>query len=109
MQGLDWAGAIQDIIAAVKFLKSKGCKKVGVAGFCMGGALTIASMTQSEEIDVGVPFYGVPDLSKFNLGAVKKPMLAHFGALDTICGFSDVAAAKNLESKAKEAGVDFTL
>ena len=34
---------MQDIQAAVDFLRSKGCKKVGVIGFCMGGALSLAS------------------------------------------------------------------
>ncbi len=28
MHGLDWPGALQDIVAAAKFLKSKGCAKV---------------------------------------------------------------------------------
>ena len=30
----------------------------------MGGALTIASIAQSEEFSAAAPFYGVPDLSK---------------------------------------------
>jgi carboxymethylenebutenolidase len=34
---LDWQGAIMDIQGAVNFLRSKGCLKVGVTGFCMGG------------------------------------------------------------------------
>ena len=29
---LNWQGAIQDIQAAVKYLNSKGCTKVGVVG-----------------------------------------------------------------------------
>ena len=37
MNGLDWPGAIADILGAAKYLKSvHGCTKVGVTGFCMG-------------------------------------------------------------------------
>ncbi len=42
--GLDWAGAIQDIRGAILYLKSKGCKKVGLTGFCMGGAVVNLSI-----------------------------------------------------------------
>jgi carboxymethylenebutenolidase len=36
-------------------------------------------------------------------------MYAHFGELDDAKGFSDVAAAKNLETKAKEAKINFEM
>src|SRR3954467_14811749 len=41
MQGLDFASAAgQDVRGAVQYLKATGSGKVGVTGFCMGGALT---------------------------------------------------------------------
>lgn len=109
MSGLDFQGAISDIAAAGLYLKSLGCKKVGVTGFCMGGALTIATVASSDVFSAGVPFYGIPDLNYFQLNNIKAPMLAHFGELDTLKGFSDPESARNLETKAKEAGVNFTL
>ncbi len=61
--GLDFGGAVQDIIAATNDLLSKGYKKVGITGFCMGGALTIAAAANGAAVSAVVPFYGVPDLS----------------------------------------------
>jgi len=109
MKGLDFQGAVKDIIAAAQYLKSLGCTKVGVTGFCMGGALTIASLCSSNIFDAGVPFYGIPDLTYFNLSNIKVPVMAQFGSLDQAKGFSDPESAKNLETKAKEAGVTFEL
>lgn len=109
MTGLDFQGAVKDISAAGLYLKSLGCQKVGVTGFCMGGALVIANLASSDVFGAGVPFYGVPDLNYFKLENIKVPVLAHFGDLDKAKGFSDPETAKNLEEKAKEAGVNFTL
>jgi carboxymethylenebutenolidase len=109
MSGLDFAGAVKDISSAGDYLKSLGCKKVFLTGFCMGGALTIANLASSDVFSAGVPFYGVPDLSFFKLENIKVPVLAHFGDLDMAKGFSDPDTARNLEAKAKEAGVNFTL
>ena len=39
MKGLDWDRAIEDVRTGYEYLISKGVKKVGVVGFCMGGAL----------------------------------------------------------------------
>lgn len=108
--GLDFKGAAQDIIAAGNYLRTLGCKKVGVTGFCMGGALAIFAIAQENSgFDACVPFYGIPTLSYINLSNINVPVLAHFGTLDDHKGFSDPEAAKNLEIKAKEAGVNFTL
>ena len=56
---LDWQGAIQDIQASVSYLKnSRGCTKIGIVGFCMGGALSIAAASLCEDINASCPFYG---------------------------------------------------
>jgi carboxymethylenebutenolidase len=110
MQGLDMSAAVGDIDAAGTYLREKeGCSKVFVTGFCMGGALTIATLANSKNFDKGVPFYGVPDFSKVELKNISVPVLAHFGEKDQVKGFSDPEAAKKLEEEMKNAGVDFTL
>jgi carboxymethylenebutenolidase len=109
-KNLNWDNALKDIEAAANYLKSIGCKKIGITGFCLGGALTIAALSvYPETFSAGVPFYGIPDLSKYELSKIKKPVLAQFGDKDHAKGFSDPESAYNLEKKAKEAGVDFTL
>ncbi|XP_030459594.1 uncharacterized protein LOC115679989 [Syzygium oleosum] len=105
MDGLDWAGAVKDIGASVNWLKANGSKKVGVTGFCMGGALSIASSVLVPEVDCVVAFYGVPSSELADPAKAKAPVQAHFGELDNFVGFSDVAAAKALEEKLKASGV----
>src|ERR1700674_3265610 len=63
MTGLNFGDAAsQDIRGAVQYLKKSGSPKVGVTGFCMGGALTILSAVNVPEMDAGVIWYGYPPL-----------------------------------------------
>ncbi|KAM6572623.1 hypothetical protein CsatA_016703 [Cannabis sativa] len=105
MDGLDWQGAVKDIRASVNWLKANGSKKAGVTGFCMGGALSIASSVLVPEVDAVVAFYGVPSSELADPTQAKAPVQGHFGELDNFVGFSDVTAAKSLEEKLKAAGV----
>ncbi|GAB4825169.1 hypothetical protein Ancab_008044 [Ancistrocladus abbreviatus] len=107
MDGLDWAGAVKDIQAAVNWLKANGCKKVGVTGYCMGGALSIASSVLVPGVDAVVAFYGIPSPQLADPAQAKAPIQAHFGELDSFVGFSDVMAAKALEEKLKGSGVPY--
>lgn len=65
--GLDWNGAVVDINAAKEFLLKNGCKKVGITGFCMGGALCLATAASYQGFDAVAPFYGIPDRKKYDL------------------------------------------
>ena len=105
MEGLDWQGAIKDIQASVKWLKENGSPKVGVTGYCMGGALAIASGVLVPEVDAVVAFYGTPSSKFVDPSRALAPIQAHFGELDTYVGFADVTAAKSLEEKLKSCGV----
>lgn len=107
MDDLDWQGAVKDIAASVKWLKENGSKKVGVTGFCMGGALSIASAVLVPEVDSVVAFYGVPPTQLADPSSAKAPVQAHFGELDNFVGFSDVTAAKSLEEKLNASGVPY--
>ncbi|XP_062009442.1 uncharacterized protein LOC133726011 [Rosa rugosa] len=107
MEGLDWQGAVKDIQASVNWLKANGSKKVGVTGFCMGGALSIASSVLVPEVDAVVAFYGIPSSELADPAKAKAPIQAHFGELDSFVGFSDVTAAKSLEEKLKASGVPY--
>ncbi|CAI9090122.1 OLC1v1024816C1 [Oldenlandia corymbosa var. corymbosa] len=105
MDGLDWQGAVKDIEASVNWLKANGSKKVGVTGYCMGGALSIASSVLAPGVDAVVAFYGVPSPGLADPAQAKAPVQAHFGELDGFVGFSDPETAKALEQKLKAAGV----
>ncbi|KAK6157277.1 hypothetical protein DH2020_011525 [Rehmannia glutinosa] len=92
MDGLDWQGAVKDIEASVNWLKANGSQKIGVTGYCMGGALAIASSVLVPGVDAVVAFYGVPSPE---LGILS--MLRHQFRL-TLTG-------KALEEKLKASGV----
>lgn len=88
MSELDWAGAVAEIGAALGYLKETGAAHVCIAGFCMGGALTLSALEQVEGFLCGACFYGIP--RSLDCEKIKVPVQLHFGALDDIGGFSDV-------------------
>lgn len=105
MTALDFGqAASQDIRGAVQHLK-QGSSKVGVTGFCMGGALTILSATMVPEMDAGVVWYGMPPLEYVDAGKIKAPLLAHWATQD---GAFPIAGVDALEEKFKAAGVAYT-
>jgi dienelactone hydrolase len=45
----------------------------------MGGALAIAAATENQDFDAVAPFYGIPDLTKFDLSKIQSRFEGHFG------------------------------
>ena len=85
MSGLDFVGASdQDIAGAVTYLASIS-RKVGVTGFCLGGALTIAACARVPGIACGVPYYGVPPAALADPATIKVPIQGHFANTDDWC------------------------
>jgi carboxymethylenebutenolidase len=84
MGALDMKKAVAEIGDAVAFLRAHPrCNgKVAVAGFCLGGALTLAAAHSLEGITAAVPFYGLPDLAPAAFSNVRVPMQAHFAKND---------------------------
>jgi len=85
MSGLDFAGASdQDVAGAVRHLASVS-RKVGVMGYCMGGALTIAACARVPGIACGVPYYGVPPGELADPARIRVPIQGHFANKDDWC------------------------
>ncbi len=106
MTGLDWVGATeQDIGGAVRYLKAGG-RKVGVLGFCMGGALTILAGVKVPEADAGVCFYGIPPGEAADPKDLGFPLQAHFAIQDDWC---TPAAVDAFEAALKAGGVSCEL
>jgi len=104
MKGLNFGDAAgQDVRGAVQFLK-KDSSKVGVTGFCMGGALTILSAVNVPEADAAVVWYGFPPLEYVDASKIKAPLLGHFATRDTAFPIGKV---DDLEKKLRAAGVKF--
>ncbi len=105
MNALDFADAAsQDIAGAVNYLKSSGSAKVGVTGFCMGGALTLLSSVFVPNMDVGVVWYGYPPLDFIDASKITAPLMAHFATEDVPFPIAKVA---ELEHKLTAAKVQF--
>ena len=104
MSGLDFGDAAsQDIRGAVLYLKGRATK-VGITGFCMGGALTLLAMTQSPEIDAGVAWYGCPPLEYIDASKISAPLQAHWATQDE---FFKIDTIDLLEEKLQAAGTKF--
>jgi carboxymethylenebutenolidase len=96
MTELDTAVAVKEIGAAVAYLKEhpRGNGKVGVIGFCLGGALAFASACHVPGLSAVVPFYGVPPADKVDYSKVTAPVLAHFAKNDEWASVSKAEAIK---------------
>ncbi len=104
MTGLDFADAAsQDVAGAVHWLKSSGAK-VGVTGFCMGGALTLLAACFVPEVDAAITWYGFPPLEYIDASKIKAPLLGHWATQDQAFAIAGVDA---LEVKLREADVKF--
>ncbi|MBU3693670.1 MAG: dienelactone hydrolase family protein [Rhodocyclaceae bacterium] len=105
MQGLDFTDAAsQDIRGAVQHLKASGSAKVGVTGFCMGGALTVLSACMAPEADAFCIWYGYPPLGFVDVGKVHAPLMGHWATRDD---FFAIAGVDALEHSLRAAGVGF--
>ena len=101
---LDFADvASQDIRGAVRFLKTRSAK-VGVTGFCMGGALTLLALCTTPEVDAAVTWYGLPPLEYVDAIQIKAPLQGHWGIQDEFCPIADV---DRLQDKLHAANVSF--
>ena len=89
MSNLNWPQALDDLSNVKNYLQENNSRSVSIMGFCMGGALTIASLASIQGWKAGGIFYGIPDLNIFRLDRIKAKSVAHFGALDPLQGFSD--------------------
>lgn len=94
----------QDVRGAVAFLKKTGSGKVGVTGFCMGGALTVLSACNVPEADAGVIWYGYPPLEYVDASKIRIPLLGHY-AIDDVP--FPIANVDTLEEKLKAANVKY--
>src|SRR5262247_2237372 len=82
MTGLNFGDAAgQDIRGAVQYL-TQSSARVGVTGYCMGGALTILASIFVPEVKAAVAWYGFPPLEYVDASKIKAPLLGHYAIED---------------------------
>ncbi len=104
-QTLDQPKAFEDFIAATHFLRAQPGTgdRLGVVGFCYGGAIANRLAVALPELAAAVPFYGsAPPLD--DVGAIKAELLLHFAANDERVN----ASWPPYEAALKASGVKYT-
>jgi carboxymethylenebutenolidase len=106
MQSLNFLDAAdQDIQGCVSYLKDKSAR-IGVTGFCMGGALTLLSALRVKGMDAGGCFYGMPPRTVADPSEISIPLILHFAAQDDWC---TPAVVDELEADLKQSKSRFEL
>jgi carboxymethylenebutenolidase len=106
MSELDWSRAVQEIAGAVRYLRDvESVDRVGVVGFCMGGALTVLAATLPG-VDAYVSFYGFPPAPPEKLDTIVAAGLILFGQDEGFFSVPDAQAfAERQRAKGREAEV----
>jgi carboxymethylenebutenolidase len=105
MNNLNFGDAAgQDVRGAVQHLRASGSAKVGVTGFCMGGALTLLAAVNVPEADAEVVWYGYPPLEYIDASRIKAPLMGHWATEDAAF---PIAKVDELEKKLRDANVNF--
>jgi carboxymethylenebutenolidase len=83
IQRLDSQSTLQNYLAAVRYLKTSpgSTGKVGVVGFCWGGAMANQVAVHSPDVLAVVPYYGRQPASE-DVPKIKASLLLHYAGLD---------------------------
>lgn len=100
---LNIAETAKDLRGAIQHLRSlTGGKKVGVVGFCMGGALSLyAACDNPEDVAACVDFYGGHPAVKYDLARLQAPVLGLFAEKDS---FVSPQVVRDLARQLRELG-----
>lgn len=96
--------AEKDLSAAAQYLSTQDSttsEKVGVVGFCMGGALALYTATRNENVGACVVFYGGHPKVKPELPNLQAPVLGLYAEKD---GFVTPDSVRALEREVKALG-----
>ena len=80
---LDKQTTLKNYVAAVEYLKthSMSTGKVGVVGFCWGGAMANQLAVNVPDLKAAVPYYGRQPAAE-DVSRIKASLLLHYGGLD---------------------------
>lgn len=104
MMALKIDQAEKDLRGAIQYLLSHEATtgdKVGIVGFCMGGALALYAATLNPQVGACVVFYGGHPNVKPDLSKLTAPMLGFYAERD---GFVTPESVRQLERQLKELG-----
>ena len=102
----DAAVIAADVLGAVPYLASRldTTDKIGVVGFCYGGAMALQSAVQRAEVDAAVCFYGTAPKPE-DIARIKAPLCLHYAGSDERVN----AGIADLRKALDEHGVAYSL
>jgi carboxymethylenebutenolidase len=101
MSSLNFLDATDQVVrGAAQYLKL-AAPKVGLTGFCLGGAVTVLGAARVAEFAAAVCFYGLPPANVAGPADVKLPFEGHFANQDDWC---TPKAVDEFEAGLKKAG-----
>ncbi|HWO07388.1 MAG TPA: dienelactone hydrolase family protein [Candidatus Paceibacterota bacterium] len=93
---LDQAKAIENMKTAERYLRDRGSQRIASLGWCFGGAQSLQlALSESEELDATVIYYGTLTDDRNRLQNISWPVLGVFGAEDQSISTSSVTAFEN--------------
>jgi carboxymethylenebutenolidase len=105
MEGLDFGdAATQDGNGAAQYLRDHGAPRVGVVGFCMGGALAMICLMHGDKFDAASIWYGYAPPEAGNPGNIRVPIQGHWATRD---GFFTIEGVDKIEAQLKAAGTPY--
>jgi len=106
IQSLDSQSNIRNFLAAVRYLMAHPAStgKVGVVGFCWGGAVANQLAVNSPELIAVVPFYGRQPASE-DVPKIKASLLLHYAGIDEAINGGIPA----YEAALKKASIDYRI
>ncbi len=106
IQKLDPQSTLQNYLAAVKYLKTHPAStgKVGVVGFCWGGAMANQIAVNSPDVAAVVPYYGRQPTTQ-DVPKIKASLLLHYAGLDEAIN----KGIPEFEAALKKASVDYRI
>jgi len=103
---LEMRTTVDNFVAAAKYLKTHPLStgKVGVVGFCWGGAMANQVAVHSPDVSAAVPYYGRPPAAE-DVPRIKASLLLHYAGEDERIN----AGVPDFEAALKKASVDYQL
>lgn len=101
MSSLDFLDAVDNIVRGAAAYLSQSGAKVGLTGFCLGGAVTVIGAVRVPEIAAACCFYGVPPREAAKPEDIRIPFQGHFASKDDWCTPEVVGALESDLKKSK--------
>jgi carboxymethylenebutenolidase len=98
---VDFLEATDQVVRGAAQYLAKNGAKVGLTGFCMGGAVTVLGACRLTEFAAAICFYGLPPASAAKPEQIKIPLQGHFASQDDWCS---PAVVDSFEADCKAAG-----